>query len=98
MQLPLELTFLFHLLGTQLVKLILEYHDGPVLSLDALLQLRDLDLLEGDLVGHLLPDFAHAVPLGLGDAVLQSLLHGLQLRPVDHDLRFKLDVLLLFQG
>jgi hypothetical protein len=29
---------------------------------------------------------------------LQSLLHGLQLRPVDHDLRFKLDVLLLFQG
>jgi hypothetical protein len=26
---------------------------------------------------------------------LQSLLHGLQLRPVDHDLRLKLDVLLL---
>jgi hypothetical protein len=97
-ELPLELTFLFHLLGTQLLKLILKYHDGPILSFDALLQLCDLDLLEGDFVGHLLPDFTHAVPLGLGDAVLESLLHGLQLRPVDHDLRFKLDVLLLFQS
>jgi hypothetical protein len=97
-ELLLELNLLVNLLCTQLLKLIFKYRDGSVLLFDALLQLCDLNLLEGDLVGHLLPNFPHTVPLGLGNAVLESLLHGFQLRPVDHDLRFKLDVLFLFQS